>query len=697
MFKILVDGVVICNSYIPESMVINPIIVLEANKTGSFSFTFPANHPYIGSIDRLTSIIEVYRDDELLFRGICSNQSEDLIRQQVIECEGELTYLNDSILRQHKFTNQTVFSLLSAYIDEHNKQVDYFKQFKMGQVTVNGGSNIYRFTNMQSPMKEIQEDLIDNFGGYIYVRRDGDFNYIDYIAEPLNVCNQSIELGVNLIDYNSNIDDTDLATVIIPLGTQLEESEIEGLESRLDIKSVNGGRDYIEADAEIIERFGRRVKVVVWDDVTDANNLLRKGQEWLTNNQFEKVYIKVNGVDLGQLSSRKDTFHLLDRIHIKSPLHGMDRDFILTKMTINLANPASDVFEFGIEVKQKLTAKNNKIETVAKMVEQLPSTNEVLKLAQEKATALIAGAEGGHVVIDTKDGQPNRILIMDTDNIETAKNIIQLNKNGIGFSTDGGETYKNAWTIDGNLVADFITTGILTGITIQNGNGTFSVNENGFVVANSGYIGSFNISAEQGGEGDLVAGDGTHKLVIHKAGYDGTRPHDVFFIIDESKSDRYVFTVKTDGEVNTQDRVIAVKGVTAGTFHRNDSYKLWVEGTGYATNSFVSGSDRNLKNSIENIDADKSVDFINKLRPVRYKYNDGTSDRYHHGFIAQEVKEAMGEDDWGVYVDMDATAQDGDYAGKGTKGLRYEEIIADLVGTVNYLCDKIKEMEERRA
>ena len=79
---------------------------------------------------------------------------------------------------------------------------------------------------------------------------------------------------------------------------------------------------------------------------------------------------------------------------------------------------------------------------------------------------------------------------MDTADINTCKSCIQLNKNGLGFwkSSDGGSAkdgpYTNAWTIDGNLVASFITALTLTGLKINNGNGTFKVDENGNVVAN---------------------------------------------------------------------------------------------------------------------------------------------------------------------------------------------------------------------
>ena len=74
---------------------------------------------------------------------------------------------------------------------------------------------------------------------------------------------------------------------------------------------------------------------------------------------------------------------------------------------------------------------------------------------------------------DKNTGLPWRILIMDTDDINTAQHIIQLNKEGIGFSKSGinGE-FTSAWTIDGEFDAQWITAGILQGIEIIAEKGT---------------------------------------------------------------------------------------------------------------------------------------------------------------------------------------------------------------------------------
>ena len=115
--------------------------------------------------------------------------------------------------------------------------------------------------------------------------------------------------------------------------------------------------------------------------------------------------------------------------------------------------------------------------------------------------------------------------------------------------------------------------------------------------------------------------------------------------------------------------------------------------TVYTPSGTVSTSDRNSKHDINTLDNSNCKDFIMSLKPSSYKYNDGTSNRFHHGFIAQEVKEAMGTDDWGVYVDTSINSDNSEE--EDYKALRYEELIADLVGTVQYQQKEIDQLKKQ--
>ena len=100
----------------------------------------------------------------------------------------------------------------------------------------------------------------------------------------------------------------------------------------------------------------------------------------------------------------------------------------------------------------------------------------------DNATNWLTSADGYVIAVKDDNGTWKEILFLDTPSAETAKNVLRINTNGIGFSTNGvNGPYRNAWTIDGNLVADFITTGVLTANLIKAGvlqslNGATSIN-----------------------------------------------------------------------------------------------------------------------------------------------------------------------------------------------------------------------------
>lgn len=121
----------------------------------------------------------------------------------------------------------------------------------------------------------------------------------------------------------------------------------------------------------------------------------------------------------------------------------------------------------------------------------------------------------------------------------------------------------------------------------------------------------------------------------------------------------------------------------------------------YGQNLYVNGSavssDRNLKEEIEPLE-EKHVEFFKNLKPVSYKFKDGTSGRRHTGFIAQEVEEAI-EEAGMTNKDMAAVVKD-----ESQYYLRYEEIIAvqtkviqDLMARVEKLEAKVNRLEAERS
>ena len=134
------------------------------------------------------------------------------------------------------------------------------------------------------------------------------------------------------------------------------------------------------------------------------------------------------------------------------------------------------------------------------------------------ATDWLLSGDGYVVAVKGNDGEWKELLFMDTNDIATAQKVIRINENGIGFSTTGANgPYTNAWTIDGSLNADFITTGTL------NAN---SVEVIGQIKATSGYIGAdatngWNIGSNGIYNGCTGVNDSTHEGMY--VGKDGIR------------------------------------------------------------------------------------------------------------------------------------------------------------------------------
>lgn len=499
MYTIYVNNELFCKSSIEDLAVINPVITQEANKAGTFSFTIPPNHPKYSLIRKRLDLIEVYRDDELLFEGVCTEDGTDFFNQRRIECEGSLTFLNDSTLRPAHRQGLTVRQLLTAYISEHNAAVESMKQFTVGIVTVTDPNDyITCFTNYNSTMSEIKEDMVDDFGGYLRTRKQNGTRYLDYLAASPRQNEQEIKLGSNLLDFSKTHDMAEVATVLIPLGAKLAESSIEGLDERLTVETAAAdtmhpsGADYVESTGAIAT-YGRIEKVVTWDDVTTASNLLAKGEAYLQDVQFENLVLEVKAFDLGLTDSEFQKFRLLDTVRVVSAPHGLNREFVITKMTINLNAPQNDSITLGKTVKMSMSAKSTKASAEIKKLADGVVNRAMLQDAIDNATALITGADGGYVIIEKNaDGQPTEIKIQNALNNPTK--IWRWNVNGLGYSNDGGQTYGLAMTMDGSIVADYITTGKLRSIEIDNGDGDFTVDEDGNMTAQSGTIAGFKLS-----------------------------------------------------------------------------------------------------------------------------------------------------------------------------------------------------------
>ena len=143
MYEIYADGALIHASGRDDLRLSKGEITLELDKAGSFVFSLPAGHPYRDAFTKLKTVITVYRSGRIVFRGRILDDVTDYWNTRTFICEGELSFLQDSIVRPFTFTG-TPAELFRQFVEGHNAQVDEFKRFKVGAVSVTASSYIDR-------------------------------------------------------------------------------------------------------------------------------------------------------------------------------------------------------------------------------------------------------------------------------------------------------------------------------------------------------------------------------------------------------------------------------------------------------------------------------------------------------------------------------------------------------------------------
>lgn len=447
-----------------DLVLISPIVKIGENTAGSFEFSILPKHPHYEEVNELTSVITAYDGDEEIFCGRVVEITKDLYNRKKVICEGELAYFNDSIQRPAKYQGLTVRGYLETLVNIHNQQVKnqgIDKTFKVGVVTVQDNNDyVYKYTNWESTLEVIKTDLLNTYGGYLRIRKENGVRYIDYLADYPNTNTQVIEFGSNLLDFTHDMVASDIVTAVIPLGARLEDvTEVEGLDAYLTIKDVNGGVDYVYSQ-EAVKSYGWIFKTVKWDDVHVADNLLRKGKEYLSDIQFAQITLTVSAVDLHMLHVDMERIKVLDEIRVTSSPNGLDRFFPVSEMTIYLDKPSNNKLTLGTSYsKTSLSTKTeSNMTSIKDKIDSLPNKSEILEEARENASQLIHSATNGHVVT-TADEQ----LIMDTADKKTARKLWRWNLNGLGYSKTGyNGTYDTAITMDGQIVGERLVGGSVT-------------------------------------------------------------------------------------------------------------------------------------------------------------------------------------------------------------------------------------------
>lgn len=384
-----------------NALVLSPKLTREVSKGGSLSFTMTRDHEQYESLQKMSTCITVEQDDKEIWRGRVLSHEADWYNRRVIYCEGALSYFNDSAITPFNYEGKLA-QFLQHLIDAHNQQCGSMKmkRFELGTVTAALGDLVVHYGDRDSygvgedygsTWDIIDKMVLKVYGGYAYctynpATGNNVLNYCDQSFEADRLVNQTIEYGVNLLDFTEKTNTNSLFTRVYPMGSKhtVEETKwkwkflwwgekyTESHEERYGISgtdaatvnkylpkgysyrldSSDGDCGWIQNDVAA-QKFGIVSALGEYDTDSD-NDTFAAGVQDLQKNSLMVTSYTVKAVDLRDAGYDKDRLTFASYAHIISKPHSIDVIMLCTKLVEPLDQPDKKEYTFGM-TRQTLT------------------------------------------------------------------------------------------------------------------------------------------------------------------------------------------------------------------------------------------------------------------------------------------------------------------------------------------------------
>lgn len=464
---------------------------------------------------------------------------------------------------------------------------------------------------------------------------------------------QKIIYGKNLLELSQESDCSNLCTAVICYWKSSEGDVVSG-------QQVSTG---IILDVPVVRAIDMSNE---YDEAPTVQTLTQRATNFIENNNVTtpKNNIKLNFAQSEELTGRVD---LCDEVTIYYEALGISGKAKCIRTKYDCIREKYVETEFG-DVQADLS---DSFVAAVKEIQDKPSKS-FLAESVDRATKLITGNLGGYVVMHDANGdsQPDEILIMDTADITTATKVWRWNKNGLGYSSEGydGE-YGLAMTADGEIVADFITTGVLnanlikTGV-IQDAEGNSTINMTTGVATMTSFTAKNNFNIKNASTGKVMgtifpyASGGaiqlnnpseTGRINLFVSHDDGTGEEGGnFYFYDENTTVRFALNngdmMMKNEDGKTIFRVWKGVGSTSegniGVYDESGTRNISLYGQSGEVScvSVHQTSSRKVKKNIKPI---KDASKILELNAISFDYKNELRGTDKRGFIAEDVAKIL--------------------------------------------------------
>lgn len=448
----------------------------EIGLCGELTFDVPKDNPKYSDLEEY-KVITLQNNGKEEWRGFIKSLKENSDKQSMnVYCVEDLAWMRLDIAPVQQNVDRA--TKLQAVISEYNSMFGVsgtVKIFEAGYV-INGGTGVWQ--------ADYETDMLDALRGlagdnqYVRVRRHYDNNnvlhrYVDFVTlSQFGISSrQKIEFGENLRDFIKELNTSWMVNVINPYGAEIEGQEIyEGLGQRLK------GTSYTNTAS--VSKYGRIEKNIIFEDTT-ISSLNNHALDYLDQNADPRLTIELSAIDLSQAGYNTDELHLGDKVRVIAQPYNIDQYVYITDLDgIDIQDLSKNIITLSSTVTTGRKMTDQTIKIAKDITKKIPDTTSILNAAKANSIAILDGTNGGTIYFKfNDDGQIIEQGFTDNVDIEHATKISRWNLNGKAIltreNTSDPWTVKTAETIDGQIVADFITLGALTANIIKTG--TFTV------------------------------------------------------------------------------------------------------------------------------------------------------------------------------------------------------------------------------
>lgn len=687
----------------PDYVLTDAILSLKVGSAGEFNFTVPLTNPMYNEIVD-SSIITVYEDTSEIWRGDIRDIQQNFDKSLSVYALEDMAWLGEEPVAMVSITNETYLQRFTSALATYNSNQVVKRQFVQGlltsvtQTATCSWKPDWEYTLLDCLRKFIADD------GYLKIRRVTNAGvttrYLDIInlEDYGNQADQTISFGENLLEFVKDIDKTNFLNVLYPYGAETDTPLYGDIMERIAGTPIQ--------DDMSISAFGRRARTVVFDteSLATLNNL---AQAYLSRYSQPRLTLEIKAVDLGNIEM-VSRFHIGDSVRVIAQPFNIDQWMYITKQDLDLLDISNNKIQLGdsVRVGNSLT---EQLISQAEVIEEQPSATSILNEAKASALEAINGENGGAIYfISNDDGQIIEQRIVNNLDIDQATKAWRWNINGFAYMH---RTYpSDPWTIgtaitmNGQIVADYVTTGTLVA---QNRKFELNMSTGKVKMQDGEFAGSISGSYISGGtiSGTNINGTNISGTNISGGSISGTT-------ITGGTITGATFKSNTSGSIKISGNMVDVDGYgcyvrffSGGWGDGGREYELGFSsqrshsrkpGAYLEVDSFKiieaanSASDIRLKENIKELSYEEAWAYLTASKTYSFNFKTNMPDRKRFGLIAQEFKAGLdeyGEDTEHLWV-LNKNECDDMYC------IQYQELVPHLIKVVTTMQEQINALQE---